>query len=251
MYTTSITKTKATRYEIVGIEDIVSRLWSTIKRAYDKDATKGIKHWDKRRKLWYRSQMNKFSKNNVYSTQKILDMLLLTVQHKLFHLNESDIVDFIVALRMFTRSLIIKHRVENLQLGVESYQKKLNITPPQQTFPEIKFKELYTPSYKPPGLDEEVALKLQAELQDEFDKEQRLTVERAQQEVEANIALIESWDDVQAKINADYQLAKKLQAKEQQELNDEENAKLFMKLLEKKRKLFAAKQKKRGSYHTR
>nr|GEU95081.1 hypothetical protein [Tanacetum cinerariifolium] len=45
-------------------------------------------------------------------------------------------------------------------------------------------------------LDEEVALKLQEELQAEFEKEQRLASERAQQEVEANIALIESWDDV-------------------------------------------------------
>ncbi|GKD07217.1 hypothetical protein Tco_1186902, partial [Tanacetum coccineum] len=72
----------------------------------------------------------------------IEDMLLLAV----------ELVDFIVALRMFTRSLIIKHQVENLQLGVESYQKKLNITPPQQTFLEIEFKELYTPSYKPPGV---------------------------------------------------------------------------------------------------
>nr|GEU75368.1 retrovirus-related Pol polyprotein from transposon TNT 1-94 [Tanacetum cinerariifolium] len=76
-------------------------------------------------------------------------------------------------------------------------------------------------------LDEEVALKLQAKLQVEFEKEQRLESERAQQEVEANIALIESWDDVQAKIDADYQRAERLQAEEQQELNDEEKAKLF------------------------
>ncbi|GKC05762.1 hypothetical protein Tco_0997372 [Tanacetum coccineum] len=66
----------------------------------------------------------------------IEDMLLLVVQHKLFHLTDNDIVDFIVAHCMFTRSLVIKKRVEDLQLGVESYQKKLNITPPQQTFPE-------------------------------------------------------------------------------------------------------------------
>ncbi|GJV60649.1 hypothetical protein Tco_1466749 [Tanacetum coccineum] len=46
-------------------------------------------------------------------------MLLLSVQHKLFHLNNSDIVDLTVALRMFTRSLIVKRRVEDLQLGVE------------------------------------------------------------------------------------------------------------------------------------
>ncbi|GJT01931.1 hypothetical protein Tco_0823100 [Tanacetum coccineum] len=82
----------------------------------------------------------------------IEDMLLLTIQHKLFHLVNSDIVDFIVALRMFTKSLIIKKRVKDLQLGVESYQKKLNITLPQQTFPEIEFKEPYTPSHNPPGV---------------------------------------------------------------------------------------------------
>ncbi|GJW22214.1 hypothetical protein Tco_0032836 [Tanacetum coccineum] len=47
----------------------------------------------------------------------IEDMLLLAIQHKLFYLNESDIVDFIIDLRMFTRSLIMKRRVEDLQLG--------------------------------------------------------------------------------------------------------------------------------------
>ncbi|GJU40191.1 hypothetical protein Tco_1193148 [Tanacetum coccineum] len=161
-YTTSITKTKAARYEIKGIEDMVPTLWSTIKHAYDKDAEKGIKHSGERRKLWYRSQVSKFSKQNVYSTQAIIgvksvsvkklhgyghleeivvkrynqqlykfkegdfvdlhlndieDMLLLAVQHKLFHLDGSVIVDFIVALRMFTRSLILKRHVEDLQLG--------------------------------------------------------------------------------------------------------------------------------------
>nr|GEW24353.1 hypothetical protein [Tanacetum cinerariifolium] len=85
---------------------------------------------------------------------------------------------------------------------------------------------------------------LQAELQADFDKEQRLAEERAQQEKEANIALIESWNDVQAKINVYYQLAERLQVEEQQELNDEENATLFMKLLEKMRKFFAAKRAK-------
>nr|GFA93756.1 hypothetical protein [Tanacetum cinerariifolium] len=45
---------------------------------------------------------------------EIEDMLFLAVQHKLFHLTNSNIVDFIVALRMFTRSLIIKKRVKDL-----------------------------------------------------------------------------------------------------------------------------------------
>ncbi|GJW43245.1 hypothetical protein Tco_0072044 [Tanacetum coccineum] len=188
-YTKSITKTKAARYDIKGIEDMVPTIWSIIKHGYDKDALKRIKHWGERRKLWYQSHVNKFSKHNVYSTKAILglksvkviklhryghledimmkrsdqrlytfkegdfvdlhlndieDMLLLAVQHKLFNLDGSDIVDFVVALRMFTRSLILKKRVEDLQLGIESYQKKLNITKPQKTFKGIEFKEPYT-----------------------------------------------------------------------------------------------------------
>ncbi|GJU02092.1 putative reverse transcriptase domain-containing protein, partial [Tanacetum coccineum] len=99
-------------------------------------------------------QLHKFKEGDFVNLNlnNIEDMLLIVVQHMLFHLDGSVIVNFIVALRMFTRNLILKRRVEDLQLGVESYQKKLNITKPQKTFPEIKFKEPYTPSYDPPGI---------------------------------------------------------------------------------------------------
>ncbi|GKE75857.1 hypothetical protein Tco_1537898, partial [Tanacetum coccineum] len=63
-------------------------------------------------------------------------------------------------------------------------------------------------------LDEELAFKLQAEKEEE--EEERLATEKAQQVEEANIA----WDDVQSKIEADYQLAQRLQAQEQEELTD-------------------------------
>ncbi|GJU82904.1 hypothetical protein Tco_1285269 [Tanacetum coccineum] len=46
----------------------------------------------------------------------------------------------------------------------ESYQKKLNITAPQQTFTEIEFKELYTPSYKPPEFSDGTLKKVWDEL---------------------------------------------------------------------------------------
>ncbi|GKB01413.1 hypothetical protein Tco_0829457, partial [Tanacetum coccineum] len=144
-FTMSITNTKAARYEIEGIEDMVPTLWSPTK---------------------VRSQLNKFSKYNVYSTKKILGVKSVSANklHGYGYLEEivvkradhqfynNDIVDFIVALRMFIRSLVINKSIEDSHLGVESYQKKLNITPPQQTFPEIEFKELYTPSHKPPGV---------------------------------------------------------------------------------------------------
>nr|GEY08073.1 hypothetical protein [Tanacetum cinerariifolium] len=79
----------------------------------------------------------------------IEDMLLLVVQHKLFNLDENIIVDLAMPLWMFTASLIIKKRVEDAQLGVESYQKKLNITNSQKDFLRISTKELYTPSFNP------------------------------------------------------------------------------------------------------
>ncbi|GKE72942.1 hypothetical protein Tco_1534983, partial [Tanacetum coccineum] len=59
------------------------------------------------------------------------------------------------------------------------------------------------------GLDEETALNLQAK----FNEEERLARDKAKKE-EANIALIETWDDIQAKIDVDHQLAKRLQAQE-------------------------------------
>ncbi|GKC47700.1 hypothetical protein Tco_1065422, partial [Tanacetum coccineum] len=83
------------------------------------------------------------------------------------------------------------------------------------------------------SFDEQEAIRLQAE----FDEEVRL----AREKDEANVALIEEWNDIQAKIDVDYQLAQRLQAQEQEELTIEERAKLFQQLLEKRRKHFAAK----------
>ncbi|GJV10785.1 putative ribonuclease H-like domain-containing protein [Tanacetum coccineum] len=86
-------------------------------------------------------------------------------------------------------------------------------------------------------LDKEVASKLQAE----FDEEERLAREKAKKEKEANIALIETWDDIQVKIDVDHQLVERLQAQEQEDLFVEEKATLFQQLLEKRRKHFVAK----------
>ncbi|GKA07822.1 hypothetical protein Tco_0687046 [Tanacetum coccineum] len=82
----------------------------------------------------------------------IKDMLLLHVQHKLFNLEGNDIIDLAVALRMFTSRIILQKRVKYVQLGVESYQKKLNITKPQRVFPNISSIESYTTYYDPKGV---------------------------------------------------------------------------------------------------
>ncbi|GJY58049.1 hypothetical protein Tco_0457941 [Tanacetum coccineum] len=78
-------------------------------------------------------------------------------------------------------------------------------------------------------LDEELAFKLQVELE----VEDRLVRQR---EEEANIV---SWDNVQAMIDADYQMAQQMQAEEQEKLSIEEKSKLFVQLLEARKKHFA------------
>ncbi|GKA92708.1 hypothetical protein Tco_0814633 [Tanacetum coccineum] len=81
----------------------------------------------------------------------IEDMLLLVVQNRLTNLSGDDVSDFAIALRMFTRSLVIQKRVEDLQLGVESYQKKINVTRPQTTISGIRKRDPYTPYQDPQG----------------------------------------------------------------------------------------------------
>ncbi|GJU57630.1 putative ribonuclease H-like domain-containing protein [Tanacetum coccineum] len=83
------------------------------------------------------------------------------------------------------------------------------------------------------SFDEETAKRLQAE----FDEEERL----ARDKDEPNVALTKEQDDIQAKIEADYELARRLQAEEQEELTDAEKATLFVQLLEKRKKHFTAK----------
>ncbi|GKC36785.1 hypothetical protein Tco_1049169 [Tanacetum coccineum] len=87
------------------------------------------------------------------------------------------------------------------------------------------------------ALDEDLARNIQAQLDAKIIEEERL--EKQKQE-EANIALIESWENTQAMMQADRLLAERLQTREREELTDEEKGELFMELMEKRRKHFAA-----------
>ncbi|GKA78455.1 putative ribonuclease H-like domain-containing protein [Tanacetum coccineum] len=82
-------------------------------------------------------------------------------------------------------------------------------------------------------IDEEIAQKLQAQLNAELEEEEKHVKQR---EEDANIA---EWDNVQAMIDADYELATRLQAQEQEELTVEEKSKLFVELMDKRKKHFA------------
>ncbi|GJS52272.1 hypothetical protein Tco_0625634 [Tanacetum coccineum] len=86
------------------------------------------------------------------------------------------------------------------------------------------------------ALNEEMVKNLKAQFQDELIEEERLTRKK---EEEANIALIESWDNTQAMMEADFKLAQRLQAEEQGEITIEERSRLFVELMNKRKKHFA------------
>ncbi|GJV03471.1 hypothetical protein Tco_1337040 [Tanacetum coccineum] len=66
---------------------------------------------------------------------------------------ERDVIfDLNVALRMFAKRVIILKRVEDLQLGVESYQKKLNITKSETFRSDISKRTPYTAYSNPQGI---------------------------------------------------------------------------------------------------
>nr|GFA02594.1 hypothetical protein [Tanacetum cinerariifolium] len=83
--------------------------------------------------------------------QDIEDMLLLLVQGNLSNLTFEERFAFNVSLRMFTRSIIIQRRVEDLQLRVKSYQKWLNLTKPDTYRSGLKRCEAYTAYSNPRG----------------------------------------------------------------------------------------------------
>ncbi|GJS17956.1 hypothetical protein Tco_0412428, partial [Tanacetum coccineum] len=81
--------------------------------------------------------------------------------------------------------------------------------------------------------DKEVAKRLTEELEAELEEEERVAIQR---EEEANLI---SWDNTQAMMEADYELAQRLQAKEQEELTIEERSRLFVELMDKRKKHFS------------
>ncbi|GJV40200.1 hypothetical protein Tco_1418640 [Tanacetum coccineum] len=161
-YTSSLTKHYAARYHIKEIEDMISDRWSKEVHIYHVDALNGIHHWDDMRKYFFKVEMGNRTDNKEYefsyadlsrlSLNDIEDMYLLKVQGKLHHLKLEFKIDFINALLLCIRRVVIKNRIEDTQLGMESYQRTLNLTKPKLYFSRIDHKIPYTTSGKEKGV---------------------------------------------------------------------------------------------------
>nr|GEV97697.1 hypothetical protein [Tanacetum cinerariifolium] len=83
---------------------------------YDKHALWGVSYWRRKRQQFYSFTVNRESTRDVYSKQRIIAV---------------------------TELMIVEWHVKDLQLGVERYQKKLNLTKPNTYRSDLKCKEAY------------------------------------------------------------------------------------------------------------
>ncbi|GJT94033.1 hypothetical protein Tco_1082878 [Tanacetum coccineum] len=163
-YMTSTTKTKAAQYDLPGIEDMVPNIWSMQSRqdVYSTKRIMAVTHVKVIRKHGYgylEYVVVRRADNDLYGFKEgdfprlrindIEDMLIHVVQNQFTNLLGDDVADFAIALRMFTMSLVIRKRVEDLQLRVESYQKKINVTKPDTKRHDLRKRHPYIP-YKDP-----------------------------------------------------------------------------------------------------
>ncbi|GJU64053.1 hypothetical protein Tco_1245888 [Tanacetum coccineum] len=148
-YSTSVTKTTAADYgHIKWIEDLVpNSMWSQTIVKYDKFALWGISHWGKKRRQFYAFATLRESARDVYSKRRIIAV----TKFQRSDFAQTTTIAFNVSLRMFTRRVVIQRRVEDLQLGVESYQKKLNLTKPDTYRSNLRRQDAYTPYSDPRG----------------------------------------------------------------------------------------------------
>ncbi|GJS84894.1 hypothetical protein Tco_0751435 [Tanacetum coccineum] len=72
------------------------------------------------------------------------DLYLLNLQGHLNHLSPEHKKILTTAVNLWTRNLVIRHRVEDFQLGIESYQTQLNLTKPRWEATGFEFKHDYT-----------------------------------------------------------------------------------------------------------
>nr|GEY44094.1 hypothetical protein [Tanacetum cinerariifolium] len=137
---------------------------------YDKHALWGVSHWGRKRQQFYGFAVNRESARDVYSKRRIIAVTELKIvewhnykhldwitvrrdDDKLYKFKEGDFKRLRIQ-DIEDMLLLLKHRhpkVKDLQLGVESYQKKLNLTKPDTYRSDLKRKEAYIAYSNPRG----------------------------------------------------------------------------------------------------
>nr|GEW86625.1 histone deacetylase 14 [Tanacetum cinerariifolium] len=166
----SISKLKATNYLEFRLEELVPSLWIesehdyNISAAYVKSYMRilcviSIKTFERYSYAFLREIIICRADYNEYKISEadfknlhpndFEDLYLLHLQGELNHLPRSDKFHLYNAIKLWIRNIVIRQRVGDLQLGIESYQTTLNLTEPRWDASDFLFKEDYTIVSKP------------------------------------------------------------------------------------------------------
>nr|GEY80454.1 hypothetical protein [Tanacetum cinerariifolium] len=150
-------------------------MWMEEPIGYDKHALWGVSHWGRKRQQFYGFAVNWEFARDVYSKRRIIAVTELKIiewhsykhldwitvrrdDDKLYKFMEGDFkrlrvqdIEDMLLLLIQGKLTNLTRRVEDLQLGVESYQKKLNLIKPDSYRSNLKHKEAYTAYSNPRG----------------------------------------------------------------------------------------------------
>ncbi|GJZ00015.1 hypothetical protein Tco_0517444 [Tanacetum coccineum] len=165
-YALSISKMKAAYYPDVGLEQMVpDQMWIKKECKYDIAAIAVRTHmrilsvvrievfslygYDYMKKIvLHRADLKEYTIAErdfkyLYPSD-FEDLYLLNLQGHLDHLPPEDKKILTTAVNLWTRNLVIRQRVEDFQLGIESYQTQLNLTKPRWDATGFEFKHDFT-----------------------------------------------------------------------------------------------------------
>ncbi|GJR56151.1 histone deacetylase 14 [Tanacetum coccineum] len=155
----SISKLKADHYLDLGLGRISSILWlkvnaymtsvrhmtslMSVSRCSEKYGYNYLREIILRRADYQEYKISEKDFKNLHPND-FEDLFLLNIQEKLNHLPKTDKTSLHTAVNMWIRNLVIRNRVGDLQLGIESYQTKINLERPNWDAADYYFKEDYT-----------------------------------------------------------------------------------------------------------
>ncbi|GKE53968.1 hypothetical protein Tco_1489124 [Tanacetum coccineum] len=144
-----ISKLKAAYYPDFGLKELVPSLWIKSEREYDISAAYGISHWWFKHKEFYITRyISPSGRRAIRSHMQILNVVSLKTfsRYSYTYLKEVHLFN---AVNLWIRNIVIRKHIEDLQLRIESYQIKLNLTQPSWDASYFLFKEDYTIIHKP------------------------------------------------------------------------------------------------------
>ncbi|GJZ43069.1 hypothetical protein Tco_0590324 [Tanacetum coccineum] len=145
------------------------RRWvSKCVKKFNPYARYGVEHWkNPHAKIFYiKRQKEPGKQKEEIVTRRANECIVSITKPDYKNLNKNDIEDMYLlimngkvpdyaetgllwSLSVFIRSLVIWERVHDFQLGIESYQQKVNLTAPTISFPGVEKHKMFSIIYEP------------------------------------------------------------------------------------------------------